>query len=225
MKYQVDGLRNAIQEFKNNHSSSFASGYNLVCHSQGALVCRAFLMTTKTHGVSTYFSLSGPHLGQYGVIGEMEKFFPNLTTETSWRALYTEEAQLTFSASNYWNDPFHQQKYLEAVKFLPELDNLTTNNDSQSYKQNFLETETVILYGSKDDGTIQPYQSAFFGFWQDNSRDVIIPMQNQSIFDTIGLSTLQTSGRLIINNVTGVEHTQWLFDQTLFEKYIEPFLT
>ena len=52
-------------------------------------------------------------------------------------------------------------------------------------------------------------------------------MQSQDFYlnDTFGLQTLDRSGRLTRLAVDGIEHAQWLHNQTNFETYILPLLT
>ena len=59
------------------------------------------------HNVDTFLSMSGPQMGQYGVIGGMEKFYPNITDEIAWTLLYNLVAQHSFSAAAYWNGKFY----------------------------------------------------------------------------------------------------------------------
>jgi len=52
-------------------------------------------------------------------------------------------------------DPDRLDKYLEKNIFLPKLD-LPTNN---SYRDNFMAIEDLVLIGGPDDGVITPWQS------------------------------------------------------------------
>lgn len=76
-------------------------------------------------------------MGQFGVIGAFEDFFPNITTDDAWYFLYTDFVQEYFSAANYWNDPFHHNAYLEYVSFLTLFNNQTQNPYSSFFKANF----------------------------------------------------------------------------------------
>eukprot|EP01112_Ceratiomyxa_fruticulosa_P018236 TRINITY_DN579_c0_g1_i5.p1 TRINITY_DN579_c0_g1~~TRINITY_DN579_c0_g1_i5.p1 ORF type:complete len:299 (-),score=43.17 TRINITY_DN579_c0_g1_i5:63-959(-) len=227
MWVQIAGVRQAINQLKQTYPTDFENGFHLVCHSQGALVCRGYIMTTNDHGVVNYVSLAGPQLGQFGVIHFMKDFFPHITTEIAWIALYSSLVQDAFTPANYWNDPFHQPEYLTDVKFLPQIDNQTANPNATEYKKNFLQLNTAVFVGSPEDGTIQPWQSSFFGFWAENSWTDLVSMQNQTVYkeDVFGLRTLDESGKLIMNVVQNVTHNQWLINKALFLACIEPYLT
>jgi len=202
------------------------SSYHLVCHSQGALICRTALQMMNDPRIETFISLSGPQMGQFGVIDSFRNFFPNLTTDDAYLVLYTELVQKLFSAANYWNDPFHQTDYLTENIFLPILNNQTLNPLSEEYKKNFVSLNKLVLFGSPQDEVIQPWESALFGFWNDQKTE-IIPMEKQLIYenDYIGLKTLQETGKLFQHSVPDVLHMDWLDNQTIFVKYIEPLLT
>ena len=79
--------------------------------------------------------------------------------------------------------------------------------------------------GSPGDGVIQPWQSAFFGFF--NEQGQIVDMKNQIIYqqDYIGLLTLDRQGKLIQNVAPNVQHQEWVTDPQVFSQYILPWLT
>ena len=81
------------------------------------------------------------------------------------------------------------------------------------------------MLGSPQDGVIQPWQSAFFGFWDANGD--LVNMTEQAIYtqDYIGLQTLDKEGRLTQTVAPGVAHQDWVNDQAVFVKYILPWLT
>ena len=222
MREQVSAVIAALE----NITAGYRQGYHLVGHSQGALATRTVLEEMSHHNVQNYLSLSGPHMGQFGVIGGMERFFPNITTDEAYEVLYTDVAQDIFSAANYWHDPFHEKEFLEYVQFLDKYNNQTGYFQSERLKKNFLSTNKVILCGSPGDGTIQPWQSAFFGFWEAGDNHTIIPMHYQPIYqnDYIGLQTLYNDNRLFFQQPQGVRHTDWLFQEDVFVKFILPWL-
>jgi len=204
------------------------SSFHLVCHSQGALICRTMLQAYALP-CDTFLSLSGPQMGQFGLAGQgdwiMERF-PNITARLAWVYLYRHAEQLKYSPANYWRDPYHEADFLRTVIFLPVMNNETFNPKSQEYKVNFLGLQKLVLYGGPDDGTIIPWQSAFFGYYAPREEG-IVPMANQSVYtdDYFGLQTLDLSGRLVSTPVPGVVHEDWVSTQTIYQKYIDPYLT
>jgi len=196
-----------------------------MCHSQGALACRNALQIMRDSRVGNFISLSGPQMGQFGMIGPMAKYFPTLETDLAYLVLYLELAQEIFAPANYWNDPFRQADYLTENLYLPIVNNQTFNPNSEEFKKNFVKTHNVLLFGSPADGIIQPWNSALFDFWDiDEAR--MVPLRENPIYtnDWIGLKTLDVQGRLQRFNVPGVEHVGWLLREDLFQKYLAPFL-
>lgn len=96
----------------------------MVCHSQGALLCRAVIEAWDGHNVKNYVSLAGPHMGQYGADLSAFPILDNVTTKEAYLILYTKPAQDLLSVANYWNDPYHQSDFLNKSSFLPYVNNL-----------------------------------------------------------------------------------------------------
>uniref|UniRef100_A0A8C4ND02 palmitoyl-CoA hydrolase n=1 Tax=Eptatretus burgeri TaxID=7764 RepID=A0A8C4ND02_EPTBU len=59
---QVKGFREKMLPIMR----SAQDGVNLICCSQGGLICRAILSTTEAHNVQTFISLAAPQMGQFG---------------------------------------------------------------------------------------------------------------------------------------------------------------
>eukprot|EP00913_Durusdinium_trenchii_P020746 g19486.t1 len=57
---QVRGLYAYLLRLQEDFPKQFQGGYNLLCHSQGALVCRAVLQVMENHPVLHFISLAGP---------------------------------------------------------------------------------------------------------------------------------------------------------------------
>jgi palmitoyl-protein thioesterase len=225
MSWQLEMLATEINRLKSVYNFT---DFNLICHSQGALLCRTYLME-YAHTCQTYVSLTGPQMGQFGATKPWEDFIPflrNMSTHIAYKAFYTSEIQAFLSFSNYWNDPFH---HLEFSKGCPFLRNYTYQVKPE-YKQNFLKLKKAIFLGSRDDETIEPAESALFHFWnitnvQDDYK--MIPMKDQRIYqqDLFGLKTLMESGRLIIREHPKVGHIDWLSREDLFILYVKDNLS
>lgn len=213
MSIQVKGVHNDIKGFINNATD----GVNMVCYSQGGLVCRGILEQFSEPKVKTFISLSSPQAGQFGTTDFLKFFFPNYTTEHLYLVAYTELGQ-EISVANYWNDPHHQDLYKKYNKFLPVI------NTNTNFRSNFLNLEQLVLIGGPDDGVIQPWQSSHFGFYDENED--IVPMTSQDFYkaDSFGLRTLDQQGKVKVYEIPGIEHLEWPLSQEIFEKYIEPWL-
>lgn len=220
---QVDGVYNSISSILSDHEYE---SYNLMCHSQGALICRVMLQKYSTP-INTFISLAGPHMGLYGLFGSnwIEREFPGITTELAYLYFYRSYVQETYSLANNWNDPFHQAEYLRDVIFLPIANNQTANPSSHQYRDNFIQIEKLVLCGSPADGVIQPWQSTHFGFWAPDNTS-LVPMEDQPLYihDWLGLQVLEGDGRLLQIQPPGVTHMDWIMDFNVFQVWIEPHL-
>lgn len=215
---QVDGISSYIRSIVNASPAIFVDGYHLVCHSQGALTCRAIAETASDHKISGLLLLSGPLLGEYGPYS----IIPDVVVPDLYKILYTPLFQDHFSPANLWNDPHHQGLFLTQNVFLPPLSNLVTHNEE--YKKNFVKVQKLILFGSSADEAILPWQSAKFEFYDQNEQ--IVPLQESLIYkrDLFGLRTLMNDHRVDFIFPDGVTHEQWVQNRTIFEKYILPYL-
>jgi palmitoyl-protein thioesterase len=220
LPWQLHMLNSRIEEIK--YQKNFTQ-HHLLCHSQGALLCRAYV-EEYSHNVESFLSLAGPQMGQFGATKYWEDYVPflrNMTTHEAWKILYTPEIQMYISVAGYWNDPFHHTSFMRGCAFLPRF----TYFNSDRYKYNFLRLKKAIFLGSRDDEVIEPYQSTLFGYWnitekQDNYT--IVPMEEQYMFkhNLFGLKTMRDRGKLFVHEHEGVWHVDWLSREDLFLKYM-----
>lgn len=212
---QVDGVQKLIDPFISNATE----GVNLLCYSQGGVLCRGFLESFADHNVKTLISLSSPQAGQFGDTVYFDFFFPNLTRDEFYLICYSDYGQ-DISFCDYWNDPLQQDGYEKYCKFLYPLN----KGENAAYKTNFLALENLVLIGGPDDGVITPWQSSHFGYYDKQLN--VQPYQNQSFYinDSFGLKTLDREGRIHVYEVAGVEHVHWHINKTVFDLYIEPWL-
>ncbi|XP_050685480.1 lysosomal thioesterase PPT2 homolog isoform X2 [Leptidea sinapis] len=190
-----------------NISSQYPDGINLIGYSQGGLVARGIVQTFPNVSVSTFISLSSPQAGQYGA-GFLHVVFPGLVKESAYELFYSRVGQHT-SVGNYWKDPYHQSLYETYSVYLPFINNHIKSAKSDDFKANLLRLKRLVLIGGPDDNVITPWQSSQFGYYGVN--DTVIEMYNQEIYvnDSIGLRTLDKSGRLHVVTVPGVNHFSW----------------
>jgi len=129
-------------------------------------------------------------------------------------------------------DPMHVDSYRRTSKFLAYLNNETSSADhvadSFLWKNNFLRVKKLVLIGGPQDGTINPWQSAHFGYWRDcdKSLDVIVPMREQNIYlqDSFGLRTMDSQGRIVITTVPNTNHTMMHRDPNVVNSAVIPHL-
>ncbi|CAH1272583.1 PPT2 [Branchiostoma lanceolatum] len=200
-------------------------GVHIICYSQGGLICRGVLESMDNHNVDTFISLSSPLMGQYGDTDYLKYVFPHYLKENLYKVAYTSYGQ-DISISNYWNDPHHQDLYKETSVFLAVLNNQTAKNDkSVEYKNNFLKLKKLVLIGGPDDGVITPWQSSHFAFYDAN--ETVVEMKGQEVYqrDYFGLKTMDARGDVTTYEIPGVQHLDWHKNQTVFDNYIEKWLT
>ena len=116
-------LNKQVEEIAKNIASVtadpvYADGYHLVCHSQGALICRCLTEYMDDHRIDTFVSLAGPQLGVYD--DAFFSFFPDsiagFTKDEIYHIAYLSLSQSTLSVANMWADPTHYDKYLKDNK-------------------------------------------------------------------------------------------------------------
>ncbi|XP_013777902.1 lysosomal thioesterase PPT2-like isoform X1 [Limulus polyphemus] len=198
-------------------------GVNLIGYSQGGLVGRGLIMSLDNHNIHSFISLSSPQMGQFGDSALFHKFFPKLIKEYAYKFFYTVKGQM-LSVGNYWNDPHHQDLFLNMSAFLPFINNQISHQRNNDFKRNFLRLKNLILIGGPDDGVVDPWQSSHFGFI--DNYEQLVPMKQQQIYqyDTFGLKSLEELGRVHVKVMANVNHFEWHKNHTVFDKFILPFL-
>ncbi|XP_052790874.1 lysosomal thioesterase PPT2-like [Mya arenaria] len=215
---QIQVVGRQMKTFMDKHSG----GVNMICFSQGGVICRGVL-EQLVHNVDTFISVSSPQAGQFGDTTYLKYLFPHLLRDEVYKVAYSNFGQ-NISVGNYWNDPRHQDMYLEWSRFLAVVNNQSVNPLSQDFKSNFLRLNRLVMIGGPDDGVITPWQSSHFGFFDANLN--VIEMENQPwyIDDWFGLRTLAGRGGLVTHVVPGVSHRHWITNHTVYRRYILPYL-
>eukprot|EP01135_Chromosphaera_perkinsii_P011019 Nk52_evm53s2309 gene=Nk52_evmTU53s2309 len=266
VKYIVKYIRKTVEEGKRTEELrekgelsfsddtpvvSFKSGYHLVCHSQGGLICRAILQVMKDHDVRTFISLAGVLLGAHD-----EPLFPETIQEVTGHSLYSHYTQRCLSMANFYNNPKQRSSFLKYNSFLPYLNNELSKQDMKamgklleeeiypektgkggeydprtsldlnpsSFSRNLNRVRRMILFASPDDEWVNPYLTSVFGYEDDQSK--AIP-QNETLYfkkDTFGLRRLFKSGKLITNMIPGVKHAEWMNRDDIFMQYMYEYL-
>jgi len=121
--------------------------------------------------------------------------------------VYTDYAQENLIQAQYFRDQNNLPKYFEHNRFLTRLNNeVDPSAWNTTYKAQFTSLSNLVLLMFMQDKTVVPKESSWFGSYaapeESNSkaRDLleIIPMRMQPLYlhDTIGLRTLDESGRV-----------------------------
>lgn len=234
--YQVIGqIRREVQA----NPLVYQNGAALICHSQGALLCRCVVELMDDHNIHTLIALVGPQNGEYGIPDGIQEKLP-VARSLVWKIAYNSVMQSRLSVANYWHDPRSDKwpldaltKYLEGNTFLPVLNNdpgrktqgpgLPVNlTEGAKYKANLLRLKNAIFTCSISDDQIIPFASGIFGFYGDEVDKGIVPIQQQNMWteDWIGLRNLSETGRLVLVNLPNVCHNCWAQDRPIFDQVI-----
>uniref|UniRef100_A0A7S1LKN7 GPI inositol-deacylase n=2 Tax=Neobodo designis TaxID=312471 RepID=A0A7S1LKN7_NEODS len=178
---------------------NLTDGFDLVCHSQGGLTCRAYIEKYGGSKVHNFVSLAGPHQGVYGVPiynGECPDWkCPELAElMAKWAA---EGWNVTFA--QYWKDPFNYARYLATNDYLTAINNERADSQNATYKRNLVGIGgNLTLVMATEDHIVVPKESAWFDFYAVGQDKTIVDMTETDGYkgDWIGLKTLNEAGRL-----------------------------
>lgn len=119
MNEQVKGVKKFIQSY----SSITSNGINLICHSQGGLVCRGLISMWDNHPVKTFVSLAGPQQGVdgYGTYqSSLPQWFFDAITKSG---MYSKTVQGMLSVAGYWKNMNEYADYQGDSTFLAVINN------------------------------------------------------------------------------------------------------
>ncbi|KAK9829239.1 hypothetical protein WJX72_004713 [[Myrmecia] bisecta] len=204
-------------------------GYNAVGFSQGGQFLRAVAERCQHSGprMHTLITLGAQH---QGVMNVPECWNPSFNMTPSpvcgaMQSLLGLGAYLPYIRDHviqaqYFKDPYHLDKYLAHNPFLPDINNELDVQNLQ-YKANLLTLDRLVLFRFKDDVTVIPRDSAWFGFFDGQQ---LLPMEQTPLYkdDWIGLRALDESGRLQLGEVPG-KHMQFSWDWFM-EHVVQPYL-
>ncbi|KAJ8354529.1 hypothetical protein SKAU_G00220960 [Synaphobranchus kaupii] len=217
---QVQGFKQAVLPIL--HKA--VDGVHLICFSQGGLVCRGIVSTLPDHNIHSFISLSAPQGGQYGDTEYLKRAIPKFIKAHLYKFCYHYPGQKV-AICNYWKDPHHIDQYVKGNTFLAVLNSERLNPSAAFWKKNFLRIKKLVLIGGPDDGVITPWQSSHFGFYDENED--VVEMKDQDVYvkDVFGLKTLDGRGDLVVCVFSGVKHTSWHANETVYHGCIDKWLT
>jgi palmitoyl-protein thioesterase len=187
-----------------------SNGFDAIGFSQGNLIIRGYVQRYNAPPVNRFLSMHGPMVGvagfprcDYGL--EICRLFDRLLGILA----YTDIAQGSLAQANYLRDPLRIPEYVKKCKFLPDINNEGPAKN-QTYKDNFVKLEKLVLVKALQDTMIQPRDSEWFGFFADNSQSTLLPMNETMWYleDSFGLQTLHKAGRVYFETTPG-NHLQF----------------
>jgi len=199
MNTQVDLFNEAIL----NHTDILKDGFNMIGHSQGGMLTRAWIERYNYPPVYNYISWAGPFDGVFGV-PDLNALCPDEACPwllNLWNLVMdgplTYEVQELLSFASYWKNPLNISDYLANNIFLADINNERPEK-TQSYKDHITSLNHMQLEMSSTDLIVVPRESPWFEFY-DIGQDTTITQWNETLAyteDWLGLRTLFESGRL-----------------------------
>jgi len=214
---------------KLSQNSNLTNGFNAVGFSQGSQFLRAYVERCNNPPVYNLISIGGQHQGVYGFPkcpGENETIC-EWVREFLDLGVYDYFVQSFLVQSEYWQDPFNEDEYLEDCVFLPDINNQGATKN-QTYKENLVSLNKFAMVKFTLDTMVQPIDSEWFEFYAPGQDVEIIPLTQSQIYteDWIGLQKLNLSGRLDFHSVVGdhLQFTDAWFNETIIYGYFNNFV-
>ena len=138
-------------------------GFDLIGHSQGGLLTRAYIERFNNPPVRRWVSMAGPHQGVFGVPGInavcpdddcpwLAELFSLLLDGKRW---VSKDVQKLLSFAAYWHDPFNEADFVTKNIFLSDLNNMGAQKNA-TYRRNMVNLEKVLLVMSTQDEVVIP---------------------------------------------------------------------
>jgi palmitoyl-protein thioesterase len=141
-------------------------GFNLIGHSQGGLITRAYIERYNDPPVYNWVSWAGPQGGVFGVpdlnaycpvedCPWLNILFDQLLIDNTW---LSQEVQANIAFASYWHDPLDQAAFVSDNIFLADINNARDNKNA-TYKHNIISLNTALLIYSTNDHIVVPKES------------------------------------------------------------------
>lgn len=214
---QIDSTCQAIlaNERIKQHGSINAIGF-----SQGAQFLRGLVQRCplRQNGirVKNLISLGGQHQGVYGLPKCPNRYVCDYVRYLLTQGAYERQVQEHLVQAEYWHDPLDEAQYRTKNIFIADINN--ERNINQTYRDNLLALENLVLVKFRDDEMVVPRDSSLFGFYEPGQKERIIPLSQSRLYkeDRIGLKQLHEGGKLHLIEVAG-RHLQyrmrWFMDE------------
>ncbi|CAN6579499.1 unnamed protein product [Malus baccata var. baccata] len=145
--------------------------------------------------VKNFISLGGPHAGTASVPLCGSGIFCIIVNKLLKSEIYTDYIQEHLAPSGY----------LKLPNFLPKLNNELPGEKNSTYKERFSSLQNLVLIMFEHDTVLIPKETAWFGYYEDDSFKSILSLQQTDLFteDWIGLRNLDEAGRVKYISVAG----------------------
>ncbi|CAL5987475.1 Palmitoyl-protein_thioesterase [Hexamita inflata] len=212
----------AISKISNN-----AECIDLVGHSQGGLVSRAYIQlysgTKKYPIVRNFISLAGAQGGFY-CGSNCPDFLQNGAVRFAQKHMYSNFFQARATPAGYWRDPYQFNTYAEQCGILAQINGECPKQHFAIGKSKILSLNKFYVMYSQIDEVLLPSSSGNFGTYEPYSGNVIELDQNALYLeDRIGIRELKTAGKLIQCR-TDVWHQDFVENEEYYENYLRRVL-
>ncbi|KAI0267033.1 alpha/beta-hydrolase [Gloeopeniophorella convolvens] len=211
--------------------SELSGGFDAIGFSQGGQFLRAFVERHNVPPVRNLITFGSQHMGVADIPAcKPYDLLCQLARNAARAGVYSEWAQHNLVQAQYFRDPGQLPRYLEANRFLTDINNEVPAARNATYAPRLGALEHLVLVLFAQDRTVVPKESAWFGSWAPPAEEdgrapekTVVPMRAQQLYteDWIGLRALDEAGRVVLATCDG-EHMQlpracW---EPLFEQYI-----
>jgi len=198
MNKQVEEFAKVVQA-----DGNLSQGFNIICHSQGGMLARAYIERYNNPPVYNFITWSSPHAGVYGV-PDFNVICPD--QDCPWlneimSALMEGKADILqdhIAFAAYWRDPMNTTAFKSHNKFLTDINNMKDLKNPK-YKKNLESLNTFLMMYTTRDGIVIPNSSPWFQFYADGSMKNVTVLRETDTYtgDWIGLQTLDKRGALL----------------------------
>ncbi|VDM98138.1 unnamed protein product [Onchocerca ochengi] len=137
------------------------NGYNSIGFSQGAQFLRALAQRCPVPPMKNLISLGGQHQGVFGLpLCPAESYICDRVRHLLEWGAYVGFVQNTVIQAQYWHDPLDEATYRESSIFLADINN--ERNLNQTYKENLLKLQNLVLVKFLNDTMVVPKESEVY---------------------------------------------------------------
>lgn len=201
-------------------------GYHAIGFSQGGQFLRAVAQRCPDPPMKILVSLGGQ---QQGVFGFPRCPGSSFTLCSYARRLldygaYWSWVQNEIVPAQYWHDPLDEKTYKEKSIFLADINNEKTINET--YKENLIKLQKLILVKFGADTIVQPRESSWFGWYKPGQDKEVMDWKQTALYteDWIGLKTLDEAGKVALLDIPGADHLQFSkdwFTENIVNRYFQ----
>lgn len=207
--------KDACNEIKSH--KEFENDFSILSMSQGGLIARYIIEKCDMKGkVKKLVSFGGPMMGTSQVpfcLAGVSCFIANSLVDYF---VYNNYYQKNVGSAGYYRTAAHIDDFNDSKSILWKL-----NNPNPEEKNNFINLDSLVLIGFKNDKMISPKESAEFGVLDDNFNVLLMNETEEYKKDSFGLRTLNENNKIKIFYLEG-GHLNFDFDDVL--KYAVPNL-